>query len=139
MMLLVFGAWNNAALFQTGWFVESLLTQTLIIHIIRTAKVPFIESRASPALITTSLIICCVGIALPFTWVGSSARLCAAPLALLATHCRHAYCLCRPDPSRKGVVCPTLGHVRRCVWSRKPFHYGRALIGMYLLTHCMKL
>ena len=48
MMLLVFDAWNNAALFQTGWFVESLLTQTLIIHIIRTAKVPFLESRASP-------------------------------------------------------------------------------------------
>jgi len=72
MMLVVFSAWNNAALFQTGWFVESLLTQTLIIHIIRTAKIPFINSRASPALITTSLIICCAGIALPFTWIGST-------------------------------------------------------------------
>src|SRR5215831_6160108 len=41
MMLFVFGAWTNPALFQTGWFVESLLTQTLIIHIIRTAKIPF--------------------------------------------------------------------------------------------------
>ena len=40
MMLFVFDAWNNASLFQTGWFVESLLTQTLIIHIIRTAKIP---------------------------------------------------------------------------------------------------
>ena len=45
-MLYGFGAWTNAALFQTGWFVESLLTQTLIIHIIRTAKIPFLESRA---------------------------------------------------------------------------------------------
>ena len=36
MMLFVFGCWTNAPLFQTGWFVESLLTQTLIIHIIRT-------------------------------------------------------------------------------------------------------
>jgi Mg2+-importing ATPase len=72
MMLFVFGAWNNPALFQTGWFVESLLTQTLIIHIIRTAKIPFIESRASTTLITTSLIICCIGIALPFTWIGSA-------------------------------------------------------------------
>jgi len=52
--------------------VESLLTQTLIIHIIRTAKVPFIESRASPALMATSLIICCVGIALPLTPVGAA-------------------------------------------------------------------
>ena len=72
MMLFVFGAWNNPALFQTGWFVESLLTQTLIIHIIRTAKIPFIESRASPALITMSLIICCIGIALPFTSIGTA-------------------------------------------------------------------
>ena len=72
MMLFVFHAWNNPSLFQTGWFTESLLTQTLIIHIIRTAKIPFIESRASPALITTTIIICIVGIALPFTWAGSA-------------------------------------------------------------------
>jgi Mg2+-importing ATPase len=71
MMLFVFGAWTNPSLFQTGWFVESLLTQTLIIHIIRTARIPFVESRASPALITTTIIICAVGITLPFTWAGS--------------------------------------------------------------------
>jgi P-type Mg2+ transporter len=72
MMLFVFDSWNNPSLFQTGWFVESLLTQTLIIHIIRTARIPFIESRASPALITTTIIICVVGITLPFTWAGSA-------------------------------------------------------------------
>ena len=72
MMLFVFDCWTNRSLFQTGWFVESLLTQTLIIHIIRTAKIPFFESRASSALITTTIIICCVGILLPFTWVGST-------------------------------------------------------------------
>jgi Mg2+-importing ATPase len=72
MMLFVFDAWNNPSLFQTGWFTESLLTQTLIIHIIRTAKIPFIESRASPALITTTIVICVVGIAIPFTWAGSA-------------------------------------------------------------------
>jgi Mg2+-importing ATPase len=72
MMLWVFHAWSNPPLFQTGWFVESLLTQTLIIHIIRTAKVPFIESRASAALMATSLIICCVGIALAYTPVGAA-------------------------------------------------------------------
>ena len=52
--------------------VESLLTQTLIIHIIRTAKIAFFESLASPALIATSIIICMVGITLPFTYVGAS-------------------------------------------------------------------
>ena len=69
-MLYVFNAWNNPALFQTGWFVESLLTQTLIIHIIRTAKIPFLESRASTALITTTIIIAVIGITLPFSWLG---------------------------------------------------------------------
>ena len=44
-------------MFQTGWFVESLFTQTLIIHVIRTNKIPFIQSRASWPLILTSLII----------------------------------------------------------------------------------
>jgi P-type Mg2+ transporter len=72
VMIYLFSAWDNPALFQTGWFTESLLTQTLIIHIIRTAKIPFFESLASPALITTSLVICIVGIALPFTSVGAS-------------------------------------------------------------------
>ena len=72
MMLFVFDAWNNPSLFQTGWFVELLLTQTLIIHIIRTARIPFIESHASPSLIATTVIICAIGVALPFTWAGSA-------------------------------------------------------------------
>src|SRR6202007_1920346 len=50
-LLSLFSAWSNPSLFQTGWFVESLLTQTLIIHVIRTAKIPFLQSRASNALI----------------------------------------------------------------------------------------
>jgi Mg2+-importing ATPase len=60
-MLYVFNSWQNPALFHTGWFVESLFTQTLIIHIIRTNKIPFIQSRASWRLIATSLIIVTVG------------------------------------------------------------------------------
>ena len=70
-MLYVFNAWGNPALFQTGWFVESLLTQTLIIHIIRTAKIPFLESRASTALITTTIVIAAIGVSLPFSWLAS--------------------------------------------------------------------
>jgi P-type Mg2+ transporter len=59
-----------AALFQTGWFVESLLTQTLIIHVIRTNKVPFIQSRASWQLIMTSAAIMLVGMWLPSSPIG---------------------------------------------------------------------
>jgi Mg2+-importing ATPase len=61
IMLYVFKAWNNPALFQTGWFVESLFTQTLIIHVIRTRKIPFIESRASWPLILTTLAVISFG------------------------------------------------------------------------------
>jgi len=61
MMLYLFDCWNNPTLFHTGWFVESLFTQTLIIHIIRTNKIPFIQSRASWPLILTSIIIVAVG------------------------------------------------------------------------------
>jgi len=62
VMLYVFNAWDNPALFHTGWFVESLFTQTLIIHVIRTNKIPFIQSRASTPLIITSVIIVAVGV-----------------------------------------------------------------------------
>jgi len=79
IMLDVFNCWTNPTLFQTGWFVESLLTQTLIIHIIRTAKIPFLQSRASPALIATSVIICAIGIALPFTPIGDALKFMPLP------------------------------------------------------------
>jgi P-type Mg2+ transporter len=69
-LLFVFGAWNNPALFQTGWFVESLLTQTLIIHIIRTAKIPFLQSRASNSLIVTTILVAGAGALLPYSPLG---------------------------------------------------------------------
>jgi P-type Mg2+ transporter len=65
MMLYVFHAWKNPALFHTGWFVESIFTQTLIIHVIRTHKIPFLQSRASVPLLLTSLVIVAVGAWLP--------------------------------------------------------------------------
>ncbi len=72
IMLYIFNTWNNPALFRTGWFVESLFTQTLIIHVIRTNKIPFIESRASLPLIMTSLIIVAIGGWLPFSPIAST-------------------------------------------------------------------
>jgi len=56
-----------AKLFQTGWFVESLLTQTLIVHIIRTRRIPFIQSRASLPMTLTTLTIMAVGAWLPYS------------------------------------------------------------------------
>ncbi len=58
-------------LFQTGWFVESLLTQTLIVHVIRTGRIPFLESRASLPLTVTSSAICIAGMVLPFSPIAS--------------------------------------------------------------------
>lgn len=79
MMLYLFGCWDvstpeaaahSASLFQTGWFVESLLTQTLIIHIIRTNKIPFIQSRASWPLAVMSAIVVAIGIGLSISPLG---------------------------------------------------------------------
>jgi Mg2+-importing ATPase len=54
-------------LFHTGWFVESLLTQTLIVHIIRTRRIPFFQSRASKTMTFTTLLVMAVGLWLPFS------------------------------------------------------------------------
>jgi Mg2+-importing ATPase len=72
IMLYVFKCWNNPGLFHTGWFVESLFTQTLIIHVIRTNKIPFIESRASRALLLTSLLIVALGALLTISPIASA-------------------------------------------------------------------
>jgi Mg2+-importing ATPase len=69
IMLFIFNCWDvsKASLFQTGWFVESLMTQTLIIHIIRTNKIPFIQSRPSLPLIVTTVMVMGLGMYLPFS------------------------------------------------------------------------
>ena len=64
IMLLIFHAWNNPSLFQTGWFVESLVSQTLIIHVIRSKKMPFFQTWASLPLLITSLLVVTTGIAI---------------------------------------------------------------------------
>jgi Mg2+-importing ATPase len=58
---------HAAALFNTGWFVESIMTQTLIIHVIRTNLIPFIQSRASWPLTMTTILIMGIGAYLPFS------------------------------------------------------------------------
>ena len=58
---------HAAELFHTGWFVESLITQTLIIHVIRTNQIPFIQSRSSWQLSMTTILIMLIGAVLPYT------------------------------------------------------------------------
>ena len=74
VMLWIFKCWDpsKASLFQTGWFVESLMTQTLIIHVIRTNKIPFFQSRASWALTATTLSIMALGMWLPYSPMASA-------------------------------------------------------------------
>ncbi|MEW6005959.1 MAG: magnesium-translocating P-type ATPase [Stygiobacter sp.] len=66
-------------LFQTGWFVESLLTQTLIVHIIRTRRVPFFGSRASLPMTLTTLAIMLIGVWLPYSPFAQTFGLVALP------------------------------------------------------------
>ena len=79
LMLYVFKCWDvstpsvaahSQSLFQAGWFVESLVTQTLVVHVIRTNKIPFLQSRSSPYLMATSAAIMATGVVLPFTPLG---------------------------------------------------------------------
>ncbi len=72
ILIFAFGAWHNAALFQTGWFVHSLVSQTIIIHVIRTNKIPFLQSRASWAMTIASVVIIGIGLFLPFSPLGDS-------------------------------------------------------------------
>ncbi len=81
VMLGVFKCWapSRAPVFQTGWFVESLMTQTLIIHVIRTNKIPFIQSRASWPLTVTTLSIMALGMWLPNSPLAPSLGLTSLP------------------------------------------------------------
>jgi P-type Mg2+ transporter len=74
VMLYVFNCWDpgRSPLFQTGWFVESLMTQTLIIHIIRTNKIPFLQSKPSVPLILTTIMVMMIGMWLPHSGLASS-------------------------------------------------------------------
>jgi len=69
----VFGANSvgHQSFFQTGWFIESLLTQTLIVHMIRTRKIPFLQSTASAPVLALTAAAMLIGIALPFTVLGA--------------------------------------------------------------------
>ena len=70
---------EKQAFFQSAWFVEGLLSQTLIVHMIRTRKIPFLQSNASWPVTSLTLAICVIGLVLPFTGLGSSIGLVPLP------------------------------------------------------------
>ncbi len=87
LMWFVYGVGRNPqdpagqSLFQSAWFVEGLLTQTFIVHMIRTVKVPFIESRASWPLLASTAVIMALGILIPYTGLGREIGMRGLPLS----------------------------------------------------------
>ncbi|WIG56676.1 MAG: Mg(2+) transport ATPase, P-type [Rhodanobacteraceae bacterium] len=70
----------HQAFFQSGWFVESLLTQTLVVHMIRTRKIPFIQSSAAAPVLGLTTAIIAIGIAIPYTALGHKMGMVELPL-----------------------------------------------------------
>jgi Mg2+-importing ATPase len=79
IMLFIFGASANPALFQTGWFVESFWTEVLVIFVIRTRRIPFLTSRPGKWLILLTLSCVAFGTILPFTALGGFLGFTALP------------------------------------------------------------
>ena len=110
VMLTVLNA--SHAEFRSGWFVESLATQTLVVFLIRTRRVPFFRSTPSRAMLITPTAMAIVGAILPFTPGGAPARLRDPAGGVL------------PDPGRDGARIPGAGRGRQ-----EPLLRARATAG----------
>lgn len=96
LMWFVFSA-NSVevqSLFHSGWFIEGLLSQTLVVHMLRTQKIPFVQSTAAFPVIVMTLLIMIVGIYIPFSPIGSLIGLAPLPwsyfpwlIATLLSYC----------------------------------------------------
>lgn len=112
IMWFYFGANTPAsqALFQTGWFVEGLLSQTFIVHMIRTRKIPFFQSIASFPLLFTTALIMAIGIYIPYSYVGTGLGMVPLPKDYFYWLFATLICYC------------TLVQIVK-VWFIKKFHY----------------
>lgn len=82
--ILLFSVFHvTESLFQTGWFMESLATQTLVVHIIRTRKIPFLQSRPSAWLFFSTFICLAIGWIIPYTSVGTLLHFAPLPLPIV--------------------------------------------------------
>jgi Mg2+-importing ATPase len=96
LMWHYFGA-NSAdhqALFQSGWFIEGLLSQTLIVHMIRTRKIPFLQSVASAPVLALTGIIIAVGMYIPFSVLGAKIGMTPVPTAYFGWLALTLLCYC---------------------------------------------
>jgi Mg2+-importing ATPase len=73
LLWFVFGANSMAhqSLFQSGWFMESLLTQTLVVHMIRTRRIPFLQSAAAAPVLGLTTAIIVIGLLVPYSAIGA--------------------------------------------------------------------
>ncbi|KAL1921743.1 uncharacterized protein VTP21DRAFT_10385 [Calcarisporiella thermophila] len=85
---------EKSSIFQTGWFNEGLLSQLLIVHMIRTAKIPFIQSIGSWQLVTASMVCSAVGIALPYTPLGEILQMVHLPINFYGFLVAILFCYC---------------------------------------------
>ena len=83
VLIYYYGAWHDEKLFQTGWFIESIVSQTLIVHVIRTGKVPFLQSWPSWPLLFTTMAVCAVGMWLPFSSLAHGFSMVPVPMSFL--------------------------------------------------------
>ena len=75
---------EKVAMFQTGWFVLSLITQTIIIHFVRTERIPFIQSIASKPVLLMSGVLVFTALIIPYTWLGEYLKMTPMPLSYFA-------------------------------------------------------
>jgi Mg2+-importing ATPase len=99
VLFFAFGASTigHQAVFQTGWFIESMATQALVVHMLRTDKIPFLQSRAAPAVELGTVGAIAVACVLPYTAVGHAIGLTGMPwmfwpvvVLILAAYLMHA-------------------------------------------------
>jgi Mg2+-importing ATPase len=119
--------------FRSGWFVESLATQTLVVFLIRTRRVPFIRSRPSTAMIVTPISCAVIGAVLPFTPLAHVLGFTALPLSffliligmivtylVLVEIAKSRFYAARPHPRRPALTAEQR-HLRRVARRAAPF------------------
>ncbi|CUS43323.1 MAG: magnesium-translocating P-type ATPase [Pseudomonadota bacterium] len=111
LMWFLFAANTPAhqALFQSGWFIEGLLSQTLVVHMLRTQRIPFIQSTAALPVLMMSVLICGLGIYLPFSPFGTIIGLQPLPLSYFPWLAGTLLCYCVVAQTMKTVYVRRFG------------------------------
>jgi len=84
-ILLFFIFHLAASEFQTGWFIESILTQTFVVYVIRTRRIPFVQSRPSWPLMLSVLAVCTIAVATTFSFIGPYFGFAVLPMPIMAS------------------------------------------------------